>query len=214
MAVAAIVALWLAFGFSHIGLASANFRPRLVGALGERGYQGVYSLVALAIFIPLVWVYVHNRHAGPTLWTLEAAPLLFGLMGLGMVVSLVLAVSGLLAPSPVSLTGGALEPRGVHYITRHPLFMGLGLFGLLHLIPGGSASNLVFFGGFPVFALVGCWHQDRRKLAGAGDELRDFYARTALLPFTGPESSRGLREFPKLALGVGIALAIVLRFFH
>jgi uncharacterized membrane protein len=213
-AVAAMLALWLAFGFTHVGLASAKLRPRLVGALGERGYQGLYSLVALAIFIPLVWVYAQNRHAGATLWTLESAPVLLGVLGLGMGLSLVLVVAGLLAPSPVSLAGGALEPRGVHRITRHPLFMGIGLFGLLHLIAIGSASNLVFFGGFPVFALVGCRHQDRRKLAGAGEELRDFYARTAFLPFTGPETMRGLREFPLLALGIGIALTVVLRLLH
>jgi uncharacterized membrane protein len=213
-AVVAILVLWLAFAFTHVGLASAKLRPRLISALGERGYQGVYSLVSLATFVPLVWVYARSRNAGPTLWTLEPGPILGGVLGLGMALATVLMVAGLMAPSPASLAGGAPEPRGVQRITRHPLFMGLGLFGLLHLITSGSASGVIFFAGFPVFALIGCWHQDQRKLAGADEELRNFYARTALLPFTGPETLQGLREFSRLALAIGIALAVVSRLLH
>lgn len=213
-AVIAILALWLAFGLTHIGLASAKLRPRLVGAFGERGYQGVYSLVALATFVPLVWVYARNRHAGPALWTLEPGPVLLWALSLGIGISVVLMVAGLMAPSPVSLASAGVQIRGVHRITRHPLFMGMGLLGLFHLIPNGFAADVVFFGGFPAFAVVGCWHQDRRKLASGKEELRDFYARTALLPLTGPETSRGLREFSPVALVVGIALTVLLRIFH
>lgn len=213
-AVVAIFSLWLAFALTHVWLASAKLRPRLVAALGERGYQLVYSLIALVTFVPLVWIYAQNRHAGPTLWTLEPGPILAGLLGLGMALATVLMVAGLMAPSPTSLVGGAPEPRGVQLITRHPLFMGLGLFGLLHLITSGSASGAIFFAGFPVFALIGCWHQDQRKLADAGEGLRNFYARTSLLPFTGPETLQGLREFSRPALAIGIVLAVVSRLLH
>lgn len=213
-AAVAIAALWLAFALTHIGLASAKLRPRLVEALGDRGYQGVYSLVSLATFLPLVWVYVRSRNAGPLLWTLEPGPVTAAVLALGMGLAVVLGVAGLITPSPVSLIGGAPEPRGVQLITRHPLFMGIGLFGFFHLISSGSAPAVAFFVGFPVFAVIGCWHQDQRKRATEGEKLRDFYARTALLPFTGPETLRGLREFSPLALAVGIGLAVVSRLLH
>ena len=67
----AIVALWVGFAVTHIVPTSPRLRPRLIGALGERGYQGVYSLVSFALFVPLVWVYIANRHAGPELWNLQ-----------------------------------------------------------------------------------------------------------------------------------------------
>jgi uncharacterized membrane protein len=213
-AAVAILVLWLAFGVTHIGMASARFRPRLVGVLGERGYQAVYSLVALATFISLVMVFNRNRDAGAVLWSIDPSPVLAGVVSLGMAISLVLMVAGLIAPSPASLLPGSVEPRGVHRITRHPLFMGLGLFGLFHLLTTGTAAGVLFFAGFPIFGVIACQHQDRRKLADADEALRNFYARTALIPFTGPETAQGLREFSRVALVIGIALTVVLRIFH
>ena len=66
--VAGIVALWVAFAVSHMGLSSLRLRPRLAALLGERGYQAIYSIVALALFVPLVRLYFANPHAGPHLW--------------------------------------------------------------------------------------------------------------------------------------------------
>ena len=66
---ATIVLLWLAFGLSHGLLSSRGPRARLVSALGDRGFLGVYSLVALATFVPLVSVYAAHRHEGALLWT-------------------------------------------------------------------------------------------------------------------------------------------------
>ena len=109
---------------------------------------------------------------------------------------------------------GAGEARGVQRITRHPLFMGAGLFGLLHLLVASvNAAELAFFGGFPLFAWAGCRHQDRRKLAEGGEAFRRFHAETGFLPFTAPGALRGLREQP-LAVLLGIAAALLLRSYH
>ena len=35
----AILGLWLAFAVTHIAMSSLRWRPRLVGALGERGFH-------------------------------------------------------------------------------------------------------------------------------------------------------------------------------
>ena len=51
----ALVALWLAFAVTHMGMSSLRVRPALVRAFGgELPFAGIYSLVALAIFVPLV----------------------------------------------------------------------------------------------------------------------------------------------------------------
>ncbi len=103
---------------------------------------------------------------------------------------------------------------GVYRITRHPAFMGAGLFGLLHLLVASvNAAELDFFGGFPVFALLGCAHHDRRKLATAGEGFERFHAETSFLPFTARGTLRGLSEMPA-ALLLGVAISVVLRWFH
>ena len=73
-----------------------------------------------------------------------------------------------------------------------------------------NATELAFFAGFPIFALIGCHHQDRRKLATLGEEYRAFCADTRLVPFTRPaELPRAISEDPlPLLLGVGITVAV------
>jgi uncharacterized membrane protein len=214
MVVAAIVSLWIAFAVTHMGLSSQSLRPRLIERLGERGFQGVYSLVALVLFVSLVWVYAGHRHAGPELWSLGDVLAVQAIASVGMVVALVLAVGGLLTPSPVSMLPSTTEVKGVFRITRHPLFMGMGLFGLMHLLGAQvHAGELAFFGGFVVFPLLGCRHQDQRKLVTAGEDFRRFQEQTPFLPFTRPGSLQGLKEMP-LAIAVGIVAALILSYFH
>lgn len=209
----AIIALWALFLGTHMGLSSRVVRSRLVGVLGERGFLGIYSLVAFAIFVPLVWVYFSHRHAGAYLWYGSAIawmrPVVYPWMGLAFV----LVIGGNLNPSPASIAPGSGRIRGVLRITRHPLFMGVGLFGLLHLfVARVHMAELAFFGGLPVVSLIGCWHQDRRKLASEGESFRRFYEETAFLPFA-RGGFRGLID-PPIALVLGIGATIALRVFH
>jgi uncharacterized membrane protein len=212
----AILLLWLLFAGTHVALSSLRLRPRLVERLGERGFQGVFSLLAVATLAPLVYAYFTHKHAGPLLWSIPLAPGLRWLLYLGMGVAVVLMVAGLVTPSPAALGApeSAAEPRGVQLLTRHALFMGLGLLGLLHLVPNGFLADAVFFAGFPAFALLGCWHQDRRKLVTAGERFRRFHARTPFLPFTGGETLRGLRELSRPALVGGVGATVLLRVLH
>ena len=126
-----------------------------------------------------------------------------------------LAVAGVMTPSPASITGAPIdEPRGVHRITRHAVFMGMGLWALAHAISTGYASDVAFFGGLVVFVLVGSRHQDRRKLAAGDAQFERFHAATAFIPFTGRGALRGLMELPPLAVIIGVVIALVARYLH
>jgi uncharacterized membrane protein len=92
-------------------------------------------------------------------------------------------------------------------VTRHAVFMGIGLFGALHLPVTGFASDVAFWAGFPLFAWVGCRHQDRRKLATEDDAFRAWFAETSFLPLSNAHSWRGLRDVPFWLPVAGIALA-------
>lgn len=212
-----IVALWLAFAASHMTLSSLRLRPRIVSKIGERAFLGLYSLVAFVFFVPLVWIYLANKHAGPLLWSVRMTPALEAVVSIAMGAAFVLVVAGIVTPSPASLGAAGqdhVEVRGVHRLTRHALFMGLGIFGLAHLVPNGFASDVAFFAGFPIFAVAGSLHQDARKLATDAERYGPYHAATSLIPFTGRGTLRGLRELAPLATVVGIALAVLVRVFH
>jgi uncharacterized membrane protein len=210
----AIAALWLLFAATHMGLASRSLRPRLVAALGPRGYQGLFSLVALASFVPLVSLYFRSQHAGPHLWYLGQHAGVRWLGYAGMALALTLMLGGLLRPSPAGMVPGRAEVKGILRVTRHPLFMGAGIFGLVHLLVANlNAAELAFFAGFPLFAVLGCRHQDQRKLAGGDESYRRFCAETPFLPFGRAGALQGLRESP-LALALGVGAAVLLRWFH
>jgi uncharacterized membrane protein len=208
-----IVALWALFLGTHMGLSSRSMRPKLVERLGSQGYLGLYSIVALAVFVPLVWIYSGHKHAGAYLWYGSTLVWMRPVVYAGMVLAFTLAVGGNLNPSPASIAPGSGEIRGVLRVTRHPLFMGVALFGLLHLcVARVNSAELAFFGGLPIVAWIGCWHQDRRKLASEGESFRRFYEQTSFFPF-GAGGIRGLIE-PPIALGIGLVSTIVFRLFH
>ena len=209
----AVVFWWAAFAGAHRGLSSLPVRNRLVAQLGDRVFQGFYSLVVLGLFIPLVLAYFANKHTGPILWSIPPGPVLRWTMYVGIAIAFVLVVGSQITPSPANMIPGEPRPRGVLRITRHPFVMGTALWALVHMLGNGSATDVAFFGGFVVFGLVGAWHQDRRKLAIGVPGYREFVAATPFLPFTGPGAFRGLREIAPAAV-VGVAATVLVRHFH
>src|SRR5690349_19397583 len=135
MTTAASIVLWTAaFAATHMGLSSIRVRPRLVAAMGELPYLGLYSLVSFATFVPLVMAWLAGIHGGGMLWNLRAVP---GVSETGLVVSFVsftLAIAALFQPGPVAV-GPRLRTRayGITRITRHPLFMNIGVWAFAHV---------------------------------------------------------------------------------
>jgi uncharacterized membrane protein len=137
------------------------------------------------------------------------------LVYVGMAAAFALLVGGLVRPSPASIAPGSSEVRGVFHVTRHPVLMSFGLYGLLHLcVVAVNAAELAFFAGFPLFVLIGTRHQDARKLATGAPGFRAFHEATSWLPFTRPAGvARALREQP-VPIALGVATAVVVRWFH
>jgi uncharacterized membrane protein len=209
-----IVVLWAAFAASHAVLSATPVRRKLVAVLGEWPFVGLYSAVAFATFVPLVWIYFENKHAGPLLWSVPINDAVRGLLYLGNALAFILIAAGYVSPSPAVVGSKRVLHRPVHDITRHPVFMGIGLWGLVHLVPNGYASDVAFFAGFPLFALLGSWHQDLRLKKSRGTSYRRFLSGTPFLPLTGKHTWRGLRHIPYKVTLAGISVAVVLGMFH
>lgn len=214
-AYALIALLWLLFAATHMALSSLALRPRVVGAVGAGPFLGLYSLVAFATFVPVWIVYFAHKHEGAYLFYLGGLPGMRWALYLAMAYAFGLIVAGLVRPSPASITKGTTEVRGTKRLTRHPLLMGLGLIGLFHFLATPIfASDLAFFAGFPLFAVVGCWHQDQRKLATEGPGFRAFYEGTAFLPVPWPGALFAALREDTIAILCGAGLAALIRFLH
>ncbi len=211
---AQIALLWLAFTVTHLGLASVRVEPRLRARLGDLPFLGLYSAVALAIFIPLVSLYLGNRHAGPWLWIIPVGPVLRVALYALMTVALVLVAGSFVRPSPAAVAPGKAEVVGIYRVTRHPLVLGLALIWALHLIPNASQADVAFFGGFVAFSLAGARHQDARKIHAGTPGFAAFHATTPFVPFTRSGALRGLREISPLVWAIGLAAALAIRWLH
>jgi len=214
------IALWaVLFLASHLIVSSSAVRPRLISAVGEQRYRAVYSLIAFATLGPLIYEFARNKHAGPLLWALRAVPPFRELAWLMMVAALILVAGGFMNPSPGAMVApaGGSEPRGLLKITRHPDFVGFGLFGVAHMLMNGRAGDVIFFGMFPALAIIGGMHQDRRKISELGDRYRQFLAKTSFLPFAALVGGRvrwARGDMPWAAIGVGVVLAVVIVMLH
>lgn len=211
---------WFLFGGTHILGSSVPVRARLIRSLGLMGFKGLYSIVALATFLPLVWVAWHHRHAGkllfvPGAWNVHATEVL-------MFLSFLFLALAFASPNPVTTTSEmsgrfASSARGVHRITRHPMNTAFALFGLAHMLSNPTVGDWIFWGGFVVYALVSAWHQDRRSLATGPAEFRTFHAETSYWPFAAILRKRQrfvLGEIRLTVVLVAVVLFGVLRWLH
>lgn len=190
---------------------STPLRPGLVAALGEKGYLGLYSLVALATLGWMIWAYVKAPYE--RLWVGDE----FKVWALVLMpVAVVSIVAGGMTRNPSAVRQeGALasmgEPRGILRITRHPIQWGIALWALLHLVVRGHTASLVFFGGFALLAILGTMLIDARKNRTLGENWRRFASNTSNFPFAAIVQGRNQFRFDEIGWKkVSIALAVYL----
>lgn len=215
-----VLLLWLLFGVTHTALSHPPVRGRLVGSLGQRGYVLLYSMVAFATFIPLIWVFFEyrNPHAVP-LPALALTPGIWWATMLLMFVAFMLLVLGFSRPNPVSslLEKSGSGAMGALRITRHPAFMGVAIMGLAHLLVNYSAIDRVFFGGLLIYSLLGCAHQDWRRRQTDEPGREQYFAETSFFPFVAILQGRNklvLREFNPIAVCIAIGVFAIFFTFH
>ena len=173
----------LAFVGSHELLSHPLRRP-LVARLGEKGFLGLYSLVAFATF---AWVVVEFRAApGDLLWI--APGWLWVLGAVVMFIASVLFIGSFTAPNPAMPGAGKAfarqpEPIGVLCITRHPMMWSFALWALVHAAVSGRTTVLILAAGIFFLAVVGAAMQDRKKAALHGEGWAAWSAKTSFLPF-------------------------------
>lgn len=180
-----------AFVGSHFVLSNPLRRP-LIRLMGETAFLAVYSLIALAA---LVWVvFAFDRAAGGApLWD-GTALLPWGAASLLTYLGLVLILASLdnnPALPRTNLAGlSARKPWGAFRVTRHPMMFGIALWALGHVLVAPTARGAVLHGSLVALALGGSALQDRRKQAASPREWGVWMARTTFFPR--PREARAL----------------------
>lgn len=201
-----------AFFASHSLPMRPAMRPRLIAALGRRGFTLAYSALSLAV---LTWLIVAaGRAPYVALW--DWAPWQSWITLTLMLGVCLVAAFALGAPNPLSFGGvdnARFDPRapGVVRHVRHPLLVVLGLWAFGHVIPNGDLAHLLLFGSFALFAALGGRIVDRRKRREMGAE----WSRLVAAIRRAPRVARPRRpmEFALRAIA-GVALYAALLWLH
>jgi uncharacterized membrane protein len=204
------------FLVTHI-VASTPLRARLVAALGEKGYLGLYSGVALAALGWMILAYSRAPHF--PLWQL---PGLRWLPAALMPISTLLVAASLMTRNPTLLGQQdalqAQDPaRGILRVTRHPMMWGIALWAALHLFVRGDLAALLFFGSFFALAAGGTVLIDARRRAQAGSDWARYAAQTSNVPFAAIVCGRNrfaAAEIGWKPLAAGLALYLALLAAH
>lgn len=163
---------------------SHPLRAPLADRMGERAFQIVYSIVAIATFILVVqaWRGMPPEPAmwavGDGLWTLASLIVLFASI---LFMGSLIGNPALPAPNAAFAAQGA--PRGVFAITRHPMMWGFALWALAHAMVVPTGAQFVLSSMIAFLALAGSAGQDLKKARLMGDAWRHWSARTSFVPF-------------------------------
>lgn len=215
----ASIALWgFAFAGGHLLLSSGPVRTPLTTRLGARGFQGLYSVFALVVFVLLVRTWWGDRNGGDLLWMLRDVPAMTPLALVLGVFGFALVVASFFQPSAMGMVpGGTVRATGMARITRHPMMMGVALWGISHLLMNGWTSDVAFYCSLTALAVLGAFHQDARKHAADDGTLSTYFAESSVLPFAAVFTGRAqlvASELPWVGIVVGVIVAIALYWFH
>ncbi len=124
----------------HLLTTQTELRQGLVARMGEGGFKGVYSLVALAGFVLIILGY-HKAQLMP-----GKNPMLWSPPEWGRHVTMLLML-------PVfPLLFATYLPGRISAAVRHPMITAVKLWALGHLFVRGDAASLLLFGGLLAWA--------------------------------------------------------------
>ncbi len=203
-----LVAANIAFVGSHFAL-SHPLRAPLVSALGERGFQLLYTVVS---FATLFWVIAAYRSAptGDLPGSGEAGWIIASLITIPALVLLMGSyVKNPAMPMPGAANNARKEPAGVFLVTRHPMMWSFALWAASHVILWWNLRSVITALAMGFLALVGAHMQDRKKRMQMGDAWAAWESRTSYWPRWGQLFKVGL-----LWWALGLMMWVLLTYVH
>ncbi|MEM7099508.1 MAG: NnrU family protein [Pseudomonadota bacterium] len=205
---------------SHLALATDPIRKNLVAAVGSGPFLGLYSLVATASLIYLIWVYTDVPRFD-YMWLPN--PDLYWVSKVTMPVALILLVGGFMVKNPTNV-GMSLDDvedasqlaTGVTRITRHPFQWAVVIWGIGHVVANGDWVSIIFFTSFVVISGAGTFLMDRKKALSLGAGWTQYSRVTSNVPFAAIARGDNRLVWGELGLPAlaGLVAYGVLYYFH
>jgi uncharacterized membrane protein len=152
-----ITGLLVFFGI-HLVPAAPVLHDRLVGRLGEKGWKGIMSVIAIAGFVMIVLGWQRSPFVPvytPPEW--------------GHWLPRILMLPALI------LLAAAYIPSNVKRYTRHPMLWATVIWAVAHLFANGDRRSLLLFGSFLLWSLFDMWSANRRGATLKGQPVRPGY---------------------------------------
>ena len=128
-------------------------REKLIGAIGELPYKGVFAVLSLAGLALII----KGMSEAPYIAVWEPPP------------SAKMATAIFMVPALVLLVAANFNGN-IKRIVRHPMSLGVLLWSLSHLLANGDLAALFLFGGFALFSLYDMRSANRRTAAPAAPD--------------------------------------------
>jgi uncharacterized membrane protein len=150
---ALVLGLVVFLGAHSVRIVADPWRTRTIARIGEKPWKGLYSLVAIAGFVLIVWGYGQARMDPvvlwvPPVWTRHLAAFL-------------------VLPAFILIAAGNMRGTHMKASLGHPMVLGTKLWAFAHLISNGMLADVVLFGSFLVWAIVD-YASARRRDRAAG----------------------------------------------
>ncbi len=136
---ALIIGLILFLGTHSLSIFASGWRDRTATRIGEKAWQGIYSVLAIAGFVLVVWGYGLARQQ----------PVVLYLPPVGV---RHLALTLMIPVFPLLLA--AYMPGRIQKAVGHPMLAAVTLWSFSHLLANGMLADLVLFAPFLLWSIL------------------------------------------------------------
>jgi uncharacterized membrane protein len=166
-----LLGLALFLGVHSTRIVADGWRTATIARVGEKPWKGIYSLLSIAGFVLLVIGYGAARQSpvvlfAPPVWTRHLAALLT-------------------VPAFVLLAAAYVPGNAIKRAVGHPMMAGVKVWALAHLLANGTLADVLLFGTFLAWAVLGFIAARRRDRAAGTSYPAGPASRTAIAVVVG-----------------------------
>jgi len=166
-----LLGLALFLGVHSTRIVADGWRSATIARVGEKPWKAIYSLLSIAGFVLLVIGYGAARQSpvvlfAPPVWTRHLAALLT-------------------IPAFVLLVAAYVPGNAIKRTIGHPMVAGVKVWALAHLLANGTLADLLLFGTFLAWAVLGFIAARRRDRAAGTTYPAGPGSRTAITVVVG-----------------------------
>jgi uncharacterized membrane protein len=150
-----IAGLVLFLGAHSVSIVNEPWRNRVATRIGEKGWQGLYGIVAITGFVLIVWGYGLAREHPVIIYAPPA-----GMRHLTLLL--------MLPVFPMLLS--AYLPGRIQSTLKHPMLAAVKLWAFAHLLANGNLRDVALFGSFLIWAVadrISMKRRTQRPIPGA-----------------------------------------------